>query len=134
LASGIPARLSPAEGRKFGLTLGGAFLGLAVLLWWRGRHGAVYSGAAGLGLIGAGLLAPTLLGPVHRAWMGLAHQMSKVTTPIFMGVVYFAVLTPIGLGMRLFGRNRLIASLEGGGYWVSRSDEREQRGDLTRQF
>ena len=40
--------------------------------------------------------------------MGLAHAISKVTTPIFMGVVYFVVITPIGfIRRRAFGSNPL---------------------------
>ena len=135
MATRIPARLSQAEGRRFGLTVGGAFLVITALLWWRGRLIALpYTGGLGAALIGAGLLVPTLLGPVQRAWMGLAHLISKVTTPIFMGVVYFLVLTPIGVGMRLFGRNRMVAQLDGDGYWVRRSVDPAHQSEMTRQF
>jgi hypothetical protein len=135
LATGIPARLSPAEGRKFGLTVGGAFLVLAALLWWRGKHGAVpYFGGLGALLALAGLLVPTALGPVNRAWMGLAHLLSKVTTPIFMGVVYFVVLTPISIGMRLFGKNPLIHPAHGSGFWFERGTEKPEPARMERQF
>ena len=49
-----------------------------------------------------------MLGPVERAWMGLAHAISKVTTPIVMGVMYLLVLTPVGLLRRRFGGNPLV--------------------------
>ena len=110
MATGIPARLSTAEGRKFGLTVGGAFLAIT----GRSSGGAGATGRRRTPARSApcwswrALLIPTLLGPVNRAWMGLAHLISKVTTPIFMGVVYFVVLTPIGLGMRLAGRRPLV--------------------------
>jgi hypothetical protein len=134
LAPAIPARLSPAEGRKFGLTVGGAFLVLAALLWWRGRPAApVFAALGGLLAIGA-LIAPTRLGPIQKAWMGLAHMISKVTTPIFMGVVYFVVLTPIGLLKRAFGRNTMETQQRNGSYWVSRQDEGQLRSDMERQF
>ena len=135
MATGIPARLSPAEGRKFGLTVGGAFLVITGILWWRGHHSAVpYTGALGTVLAVAGLLIPTMLGPVNRAWMGLAHLISKVTTPIFMGVVYFVVLSPIGVGMRLFGRNPMVHRPEAAGYWIVRKPDPDQANSLTRQF
>ena len=133
MAAGGPARLTPAEGRKFGLTLAAAFGVLALIAWWRGGEHApiVFGVLTGLFLLG-GLLVPARLGPVQRAWMGMAHAISKVTTPIFMGVVYYLVITPVGVLRRLFGHNSLRAGREKGTGWV---DRREQpRGDLMRQF
>lgn len=134
MASAIPARLSTAEGRKFGLTVGAAFLALAALLWWREKPAAPAFGAVGVLLALAGAVIPTLLGPLQRAWMGLAHLISKVTTPIFMGVVYFVVLTPIGLLRRALGHNSLITRELRGSYWVARGNEGPSRSDMERQF
>jgi saxitoxin biosynthesis operon SxtJ-like protein len=133
LAAGRPARLTSAEGRKFGLTLAAAFAVLALVAWWRGgaRAPIVFGALAALFLLGGALL-PTRLGPVQRAWMGMAHAISKVTTPIFMGVVYFLVITPAGLIRRLFGANALRAAQGRTSGWVDRRDS--PRGDLTRQF
>ncbi len=135
MATGIPARLSPAEGRKFGLTVGGAFLVITAILWWRGKHGAVpYVGSLGGILVLAGLLVPTYLGPVNKAWMGLAHLLSKVTTPIFMGVVYYLVLTPIGLVMKLLGHKGLVHQLQEGGFWETRDGAKPEPARMERQF
>jgi Saxitoxin biosynthesis operon protein SxtJ len=133
LATGIPARLSAREGRKFGLTVGIAFAVLGGVAWWRGRAtvAIVFWSVGGL-LMAAGLAVPTTLGPVQRAWMGLAHAISKVTTPIFMAIVYFVVLLPVGLVMRMFGRNPLTTHHSANTVWVSRGQNR--RGDLERQF
>ena len=134
MATAIPAGLSPKEGRKFGLTVGAAFLVLAALLWWRGRPAAPWFGGLGAALALAGLVIPARLGPVQRAWMGLAHLLSKVTTPVFMGVVYFIVLAPIGMLMRAFGRNPMAARLNGGSFWALRSGATEERSGMERQF
>ena len=75
---------------------------------------------------------PGKLGPVYRGWMRMALAISKVTTPIFMGIVYFVVLTPTGLLMKLFGRRPMTHELKDGGFWYSTTD-REVR-DLNRQF
>ncbi len=83
-------------------------------------------------LIFAGVAFPRRLGPVQRAWMGFAHAISKVTTPIFMGLVYYAVLTPTGVLMRMFGRNSLAPHRAHTSHWVSRGEDR--RSDLQRQF
>ena len=133
---GIPARLTPKEGRNFGLTVGIAFLVLGGILWlWRG-HTTVPTVFAALGapLVLAGLLIPGKLGPVYRAWMGFALLLSKVTTPIFMGITFFLVIGPVALVMRLLGRNPMTRKEEGGSFWVPRPDGPGRRSNLTRQF
>jgi len=132
LAKRSPARLSPREGRKFAFTLAAAFGVLAGVSWWRESPRAllifgVIAGAFALG----GLVMPGSLGPVYRAWMGFAHALSRVTTPIFMGIVYFLVITPIAVLRRAVGGNPLRAH-SGATGWVDRQDA--PRGDLTRQF
>ena len=134
MEAGIPARLTAAQGRKFGFTVGIAFLVLAALLhFWRHREIAAAVGT-GLGalLVLAALLAPTRLGPLERAWMGLAKLISKVTTPLFMGVVFFVVVTPIGVAMRLFGRRALVHPEHDGGFWAPPASG--GRSDIERQF
>ena len=113
--------------------LGGAFLALGGVLWWRG-HGAVAWVGFGLGtlLLMAALAIPGRLGPVHRAWMGVSAALSKVTTPVFMGVVYFLVLTPAGFLMRLLGRNPLARDPKHTTFWVARQSG--PRSDMERQF
>ena len=134
MAAGIPARLTAAQGRKFGLTVGGAFLVLAGIAFWRQRlTTAEVLGSLGGLLVVAGLVMPTQLGPVERGWMQLAHLISKVTTPIVMGVMYLGVLTPIGLLRRTFGGNPMVHQPAGGTYWKSRP-EGQRRGELSRQF
>ena len=102
MAERIPARLTAAEGRKFGFTVGLAFVALGSIALWRGKQRtAMVLLSVGAVLVLAALIVPTLLGPVERAWMGLAHLISKVTTPIFMSIVYFVAITPIGYLRRL---------------------------------
>lgn len=122
-----------AELRKFGITVGIAFAVLAGLFWWRGHLGPrnVLGAVSGVLVLG-GLAAPAALRPVERAWMGLAHLLSKVTTPIFMSIVYFVVLTPTGLLRRGFGGNPLRHAPEPESYWHDRGEARAS--DLTRQF
>ena len=130
----VPARLTPAEGRKFGLVVGGAFLLLALLLWRRTHvTAATVAGAVGAALFLGGLAVPGQLGPVYRAWMGLAKAISKVTTPIVMSIIFFLVLTPAGFLVRLFGHRPLVHSRSAGTYWHSRP-EGDRRGAMDHQF
>jgi hypothetical protein len=134
LEKGIPARLTAAEGRKFGLLVGGAFLLFGAISRWRGHDVApLVMWALGGSLTLGGLLLPAQLGPIYRAWMGLAHALSKITTPIFMGLVYFLVLTPTGFLMRLFGKHPLKHREHGGGYWARR-EPNDGADTMSRQF
>ena len=135
LALGISSGLSVREGRRFGLTVGLALLGLGGLAWWRGRVpvAGVLWVAAGL-LFLAALLAPARLRPVERVWMRWARLMSTVTTPILVGVLYFVVITPMAVLMRALGRNPLTPRPRRGRrdtLWV---DREAHRSDLHRQF
>ncbi len=134
MAAGDPAGLSPAQGRRFGLGVGLAFLALAALLgpWRHHVAAAAVAGALGASLVLAGLVFPGRLGPVRRAWMGLARLLSAVTTPVFMGLVYFTVITPIGLVMRAFGRRPLAHRERDGSFWQAPASG--ARSDLERQF
>ena len=125
--------MTRSEGRRFAFPVAGAFAVLAALVWWRGwgTLSLTFLVLAG-GLAIAGLALPERLGPIQRAWMGLAHAMSRVTTPLFMGTVYYAVLTPTGLLRRTFGKTPLVAMVGKPSGWVDRRTS--PRGDLTRQF
>jgi hypothetical protein len=145
MAAGIPARLTPtplthkamtaAAGRTFGLTVGGAFVGIGLVMLWRGHltRATVVLTLGGVVAL-AGLVIPTRLGPVERAWMGLAHLLSKVTTPLFMGLVYFGVLTPLGVLRKLVGGGRLSPTTREASRWMVPTAPADRRERMERQF
>lgn len=135
MEGGIPTGLAAREGRGFGITVGSAFVVFGGIALWR-DHGflaQILWGIGGLLLLGA-LITPIRLKPVERAWMAMALQISKVTTPLVMGIAYFAVLTPIALVMRGIKGNPLNHSAGKLGYWFSRTDSESPKTDMRRQF
>jgi hypothetical protein len=133
MEAGVPARLTAAQGRKFGLTVGLAFVAIGLLLLWRAKpvRAEVALTLGGL-LIVAGLTAPARLGPLERAWMGLAHLISKVTTPVFMAIVYFGLITPIGWIRGLGGKSMTSAHGRAPSRWVPHTPVAADR--MERQF
>lgn len=133
---GRPA-YSAGAGRRFALTLAAAFAVIAALTAWRDREtiAAVTGSLAALLLI-AGIAIPARLQPFEVAWMRFALAISRVTTPLFMGIVYFLVLTPSGFIRRTLGRNPLVHSAEGGSYWAARTrrEPEARRRQMERQF
>jgi len=119
----VPAAVrTPAELRRFGCTVGGVFLLLAALSWWRGHtQPPLVLGALGALLVLPGLLAPRILGPVERAWMGLALVLGAINTRILLTLVYLVVMTPIGWLRRLGGDplDRVLGSAARS-HWVPR--------------
>lgn len=124
------AEYSTRDGRRFGLTVGIAFLVLGGILLWRGHLSVARSfGAIGGLLSVAGLSVPRQLRPLDAAWMKFAELISRVTTPVFMGIVFYLVLTPIGLVLRLFGKSSL-GTPGTESVWAEHRDD----SDLRRQF
>lgn len=122
-----------SDGRRFAFPVGAAFLALAAVLWWREHETPMrITGGLGVALLVAGVLVPGRLGPIYRGWMRMALAISKVTTPIFMGVVYFAVFAPAGWVMRAFGKRPIVHRPERGSFW--RPATRRDVKDLRRQF
>jgi hypothetical protein len=98
--------------RKFGLTMAVAFGLFAALFWWRDRSWWVYVGgvAALFGVFG--LLAPRLLGPVERGWMKVAELLGAVMTRVVLTVGFLIAVTPVGLFMRMRGKDLLKLKFE----------------------
>lgn len=95
--------------RSFGLVTGGTIGGLFGLFfpWLMGVAWPVWPWIVFAVLWLAALLTPQALRPVHHGWMRFAILISKVTTPVILGVVFFFVFTPFGLIMRLFARDAM---------------------------
>ncbi len=128
-------RLSAAAGRRFAFTLALGFGVVALLFLWRDR--LVLARAAtvlAMLLAAAGLTVPRYLGPVERAWTWLGMALGRVVSPVFIGVVYWLIITPVGLVRRTFGRSPLHPR-PGATRWVNKPpDKRDPRERMTRQF
>lgn len=85
--------------------MGGVLLGLGS--WWvvRRRFGALGPGFAGTGalLLLLALVAPRWLAGPRRVWMAAGETIGALVAQLVLALVYFGVVTPIGLVKRLFG-------------------------------
>src|ERR1043166_3962716 len=91
--------------REFGLIVGGVFTLLGI--WWLYRGKFVSAASvltiAGPALILCGVAIPRLLVIPRKVWMKLAEGMAYVSSRVILAVVFFLVLTPIGLIKRAMG-------------------------------
>ena len=79
-----------------------------------------------------GLLKSKILIPLNNVWIKIGEYLGKIIAPIVMFVIYFSIVTPIGLVLRLFGKDLLklkFNKLEKS-YWI----KRENIKSMKRQF
>ena len=95
--------------RRFGRTvIIGSLLIAAVFHWGRGwTTAALVLAGAGVVVGGLGLTGSVAARPGYLAWMGIAFVMGNIVSRVVMAVVYYLVVTPLGLVMRMVGRDRL---------------------------
>ena len=109
-----------AELRKFALIMAAALGLIAALLMWRHKPTAsCFGGLAGLFLILCFFL-PRILAPVEWAWMKLAHLLGMVMTRVILTMTFYLVITPMGLLVRLLGKDLLKMKFDrrAASYWV----------------
>ena len=120
--------------------LGGVFAGLFLLIglypWFFGGESRLWALGVGGIFAAAALLVPALLGPLNRLWTLLGMLLHRVTSPIVLGVMFFLVITPMGVAMRLFGKDplRLRFDRQGSSYWVERSPPGPNPDTFSDQF
>jgi hypothetical protein len=94
--------------RKFGLTTGAIIVVLFVFFFpWVFDMAAMPMWpwiVAGILWVPA-LLMPNVLRPVYATWMKIGHAIGWVNTRIILGVLFYVLVLPMGLIMRLFGKD-----------------------------
>jgi hypothetical protein len=124
------------ELRKFGLTVGGIFLLLGLVSWYRGHEiPPRVLWTLGVLLVGPALVAPRWLGPVERRWMQMAGALGAVNSRIILTVLYYAVIAPTGVVLRRF-RDPLDRRLDDGRptNWIKRTPEPVDPARYQQQF
>ena len=119
-------RMNGSSNRVFGFVFAFVFtiIGLAPL--YSGEGVRIWSlSFAGVFTITA-LFFPVLLEPLNILWTRFGFFLHKIINPIVMGILFFGVVTPTGVCMRLFGKDLLKLKFEPGraSYW----EEREKPG------
>ncbi len=125
-----------ATARKSALTVGAVFLLIAAWNVYKGRP-TVYgiTGGAGALLLLTGLLFPAAARSFHFGWMKIAGVLGWINSRILLGVVFYGIMTPMGLVMRLFGRDPLDRrGPKRETYWIKRERTRQPPEQFERLF
>ncbi len=122
--------------RKFGLTVGIVLVILAALLFWFNKPTYLYFGGIGLFLVISALLIPVILKPLNKIWMILAIILGWIMTRVILTILFYLVLTPVGLIAKLFRKDFLDLKLDTNvdTYWIKRESKKKEAIDYDRQF
>jgi hypothetical protein len=118
----IPWHPSRRELRQFAFLLAAFLLAAAGYAWWRQHSAAWAAAAAGAAVLSAavGGMAPQVLRVVYVGWMCLAFPVAWVVSHLVLAVIFFGVITPIGLLVRLVRGDPLQRQFDrqAESYWV----------------
>ena len=121
------------QNRSFGLLFFIVFLVIA--LWPLTKKGDInlYLISIALIFLVLGLLNSKILSPFNKAWIKLGEILGRIIAPIVMAIVYFLILTPISLLVRLFGKDLIGMKFSNDikSYWVKR---KKNLGSMDKQF
>ena len=86
--------------------------------------------------LAAGLFIPKALRPLNIAWHQFGKLLERVVNPVIFGILFFLVVTPMGLLMRLLGKNPLALRFEPEtkSYWIEREPPGPKPETMQDQF
>jgi len=127
------SKIKTSSNRSFGLVFFVVFLIVAL---WPLKHEEdirLWSLALSIIFFILGILNSKLLTPLNKLWFKFGIFLGSIVSPIIMGVVYFIVVTPTGVFMRLLGKDLLKTNKEKNAstYWVKRD---KQDSTMKKQF
>jgi len=122
--------------RGFGVVFAVVFLliGCWPFLYWQAPRWWALAIAAAFGVIA--LIRPQILHPLNRLWLALGRLLHKVVSPLVMGLIFFATVTPTGWIMRLLGKDVLSLRRRPDlkTYWIKREPSPPGHETMKNQF
>ena len=125
-----------AELHKFGITLGIVFGLLGGLFLWREKSYYFYLFLLSIFFLFFGLALPTFLKPIHKIWMGLALVLGSIMTRVMLSILFYLIITPLGLISRLSGKDFLDLKFNksASSYWIQRKKVIFEKANYEKQF
>ena len=121
--------------KNFGITIGFTLLVIGVFLFIREKDLFVYFCSIGSILIIISGIAPIILKPIYKIWMIFAVIIGWIMTRVILSVLFFSIITSIGIFTRLIGKDFLnLKTRNQKSYWNSRDREYELNQNYEKQF
>ena len=124
---------SQSSNKSFGLLFFIVFLIIGLWPLKNGESINFYFITASIIFLLLGLINSKLLTPLNKSWIKLGEILGIIIAPIIMALVYFVILTPISIIVRVFGKDLLGLKFlkEKDTYWIKR---KKNLGSMKKQF
>ena len=122
--------------RSFGLVFAAVFVLVGAGPLIHGNEPRLWALGAAAAFLAAALLVPRALRPLNLLWFRFGLVLHHVVTPVVMGLLFFLVVTPVGLLMRLSGKDplRLKRDPQAASYWIHRQPPGPTPDSMRNQF
>ena len=112
-----------SSNRSFGIVFFVVFLFIALYPITYSEDIRIWSLIISFILIILGLLNSKILTPLNKLWFKFGVILGKIISPIIMGIIFFLVVTPIGLIMKVLGKDllRLKYNKKDNTYWIEKN-------------
>tara|TARA_B100001248_G_C27159373_1_gene352739 strand:- start:239 stop:622 length:384 start_codon:yes stop_codon:yes gene_type:complete len=119
--------------KSFGLLFFVVFLLIGLYPIYKGNNPNIYFLLISLPFLVLGLLNSKILTPLNKAWIKLGEILGRIIAPLVMAIVYFLILTPVSLFVRLFGKDLISLKFNDNlkSYWIKRE---KNLGTMDKQF
>ena len=122
-----------SSNKSFGILFFVVFLGLGLWPLTNDNNPNIYLIIISIIFLILGLLNSKLLSPLNSFWIKFGELLGKIIAPVVMAIIYFLILTPISLMVRLFGKDLLGVkfSKQLKTYWIKR---KKDLGSMNKEF
>ena len=111
-----------SSNRSFGIVFFVVFLLVALYPLINGEELRIWSLIISIIFLILGLLNSKILTLLNKTWFKFGIFLGKIVSPLIMGIIFFLVVTPIGLIMRLLGKDVLnLKYNKSKSYWIEKS-------------
>ncbi len=122
--------------KKFGITVGIFLIVVSLIIWYFDYSSFIYFSLAGFFLLIAGIFFYRSLKRVYKVWMTIALILGWFMTRLILTIIFYFVVTPIGLLARVSGKRflQLLYKEDKESYWQKRSLTKFSKEEYERQF
>ena len=122
-----------SSNKSFGILFFIVFLGFGLWPIINGKNPNIYLIIISIIFLILGLVNSKILSPLNKIWIRFGELLGKIIAPIVMAIIYFIILTPISLTVRLFGKDLLGLKFlkKKQSYWIKR---KKDIGSMKKQF